>query len=145
MSTSHGVTHDHGQTKKATASGWIGSALEYYDFFIFASASALIFPQIFFPSGDDAAFHQIDKERAEPDFHHMGAHADDHRLAVAMGFGNGLRDFAQRLDRQDIGERIEKPGTSDPWSRPWQSWRPAPCCVGAGADRSSGATHRSAG
>ena len=36
------------QTKKATASGWIGSALEYYDFFIYATAASLIFPQIFF-------------------------------------------------------------------------------------------------
>jgi len=40
------------QTRKATASGWIGSALEYYDFFIYATASALVFPQIFFPSED---------------------------------------------------------------------------------------------
>ena len=44
--------HDIKQTKKATASGWIGSVLEYYDFFIYATAASLIFPQIFFPSTD---------------------------------------------------------------------------------------------
>ena len=42
------------QTTKATASGWIGSALEYYDFFIYATAASLVFPQLFFPSGDPA-------------------------------------------------------------------------------------------
>jgi MFS family permease len=42
------------QTRTATASGWIGSALEYYDFFIYATASSLVFPQIFFPSKDPA-------------------------------------------------------------------------------------------
>jgi MFS family permease len=44
--------HARQQTKKATASGWIGSALEYYDFFIYATAASLIFPQIFFPQTD---------------------------------------------------------------------------------------------
>src|SRR5215469_8864495 len=52
--TSAGMHEPQGihQTKKATASGWIGSALEYYDFFIYATAASLIFPQIFFPKGD---------------------------------------------------------------------------------------------
>jgi len=44
--------HGRHQTRKATASGWIGSALEYYDFFIYATAASLIFPQLFFPKGD---------------------------------------------------------------------------------------------
>ena len=40
------------QTTKAAASGWIGSALEFYDFFIYATAASLVFPQLFFPGGD---------------------------------------------------------------------------------------------
>jgi MFS family permease len=52
MSSHATATHGLGQTKKATASGWIGSVLEYYDFFIYATAASLIFPQLFFPSSD---------------------------------------------------------------------------------------------
>jgi MFS family permease len=49
---SHEPTEYHKTPKKAAASGWIGSALEYYDFFIYAQAAALIFPEIFFPKGN---------------------------------------------------------------------------------------------
>jgi len=50
---SHEPTEFSKSPKKAVASGWIGSALEYYDFFIYATAASLVFPRIFFPEGND--------------------------------------------------------------------------------------------
>jgi MFS family permease len=49
LTRTHRVSQD---AEEGRASGWIGSALEYYDFFIYAQAAALVFPQIFFPKGN---------------------------------------------------------------------------------------------
>ena len=60
--------------------------------------------------GHDALLHETDEDRREPDLDDMGADADDHRPALAMGLRDGVGDGTQRFDGEDVRAARDRTG-----------------------------------
>jgi len=46
---------DRASTRRVLAASLVGTAVEFYDFYIYATAASLVFPQLFFPKSSDSA------------------------------------------------------------------------------------------
>lgn len=53
MSNTEAAPHDPKQMRKLVIASVLGNALEWYDFFLYGTAAALVFGPLFFPVGGD--------------------------------------------------------------------------------------------
>ena len=44
-----------GQVRRALIAGTVGTSIEWYDFFLYGTAAALVFPELFFPKSSHYA------------------------------------------------------------------------------------------
>ena len=45
----------HSRARRAGIAAFVGTTIEWYDFYVYATAAALVFGPLFFPSGDRLA------------------------------------------------------------------------------------------
>ena len=45
------------QRRRAVLASTVGTTIEWYDFFLYGTAAALIFPKLFFPGSSEIAAH----------------------------------------------------------------------------------------
>ena len=55
MDTSQGQTLDRSRRRRAVLASTVGTTIEWYDFFLYGTAAALIFPKLFFPGSSPYA------------------------------------------------------------------------------------------
>ncbi|MDA4892201.1 MULTISPECIES: MFS transporter [Microbacterium] len=53
-STAHPPVHSHRRALRAGFAAMAGTSIEWYDFYVYATAAAIVFPQVFFPEVDRA-------------------------------------------------------------------------------------------
>lgn len=53
-STAHAPIHSHHRALKAGFAALVGTTIEWYDFYVYATAAAIVFPQVFFPEVNHA-------------------------------------------------------------------------------------------
>lgn len=50
MKSTKGATHATAGMRRIAIASCVGTAIEFYDFFIYGTAAALVFPKVFFPT-----------------------------------------------------------------------------------------------
>lgn len=104
--------HTTPQPRRAAAAAFIGTTIEFYDFYIYATAAALVLGQVFFPSHDPvmstlAAFGSfavgfIARPMAGMVFGHLGDRLGRKKMLLVTMALMGLATTGIGIDRKSV-------------------------------------------